>query len=187
MISVAYAAAEEHAKSAGVPQFEPSMFEHQIFWSVISFLILLYLLNKHVLPAISDLLDVRAKKIEDDLSSAQSARQEAEKAQADLNNKMSSANKVASDVFEQARVEANLHKEQALEELGVELEKKKSAAVEEIEMAKKKALADVQSVVVDVAIMATEKLISKNVTKASASAMVDEALIEIKKNKASLH
>jgi F-type H+-transporting ATPase subunit b len=187
MISVAYAAAEEHAKSAGVPQFEPSMFEHQIFWSVISFLILLYLLNKHVLPAISELLDVRAKKIEDDLNNAQTAREEAQKAQADLNNKLASANKTASDVFEQARVEANLYREQAIEELAGELEKKKSAAVEEIEMAKKKALADVQSVVVDVAIMATEKLISKNITKESASTMVDEALEDIKKNKASLH
>ncbi|MBF0383734.1 MAG: F0F1 ATP synthase subunit B [Magnetococcales bacterium] len=187
MISVAYAAAEGQAKSAGVPQFEPSMFEHQIFWSVISFLILLYLLNKHVIPAINELLDVRAKKIEDDLNSAQAARQEAEKVQADLNNKMTSANKVASDVFEQARVEANLHREQALEELAVELEKKKSAAVEEIEVAKKKALADVQSVVVDVAIMATEKLIAKNVTKAVAGKMVEEALQDIEKNKANLH
>jgi F-type H+-transporting ATPase subunit b len=187
MISVAYAAAEEHAKSAGVPQFEPSMFEHQIVWSILSFLILLFLLNKHVLPAIKDLLDVRAKKIEDDLASAQKARLEAEKAQVDLNNKLISSHKVASDVCEQARVEANLIRERGLEELALDLEKKKSAAIGEIEVAKKKALAEVQAVVVDVAVMATEKLIAKNVTKESAGAMVDEALKDIKNSKTSLH
>ncbi|MBF0359045.1 MAG: F0F1 ATP synthase subunit B [Magnetococcales bacterium] len=187
MISVANAAAEVHAKPEGMPQFEPSMFEHQIFWSVISFLILLYLLNKHVMPAIKELLDVRAKKIEDDLASAQKARREAEKIQADLNNKLISSHKVASDVCEQARVEASLLRERAVEELSLELEKKKKAAVEDIEIAKKKALAEVQAVVVDVAVMATEKLIAKNVTKESASAMVDEALNEIKDSKTSLH
>jgi F-type H+-transporting ATPase subunit b len=187
MISVAYAAAEEHAKSAGMPQFEPSMFEHQIVWSIISFVILLHLLRKHVLPAINDLLDARAKKIKEDLDNAQKARLEAEKVQVDLNNQLASARQMASDTVDQARADAAQHREQALEELTEELNKKKSAAVDEIETAKKKALAEVQSVVVDVAIMATEKLIAKTVTKTSANAMVEEALKEIKDSKTSLH
>ncbi len=72
-------------------------------------------------------------------------------------------------------------------ELADELAKKRSAAVEEIEATKKKAMAEVQSVVVDVAMLATEKLIAKTVTKESASAMVDEALAEIENSKSSLH
>jgi F-type H+-transporting ATPase subunit b len=187
MISVAYAAAEEHAQSAGVPQFEPSMFQHQIIWSVMSFLILLFLLNKYVLPAINDLLDARAKKIAEDLDGAEKARTEAEKARAELNHQLTSSRQTASEICEQARVEANLIKDRALEELSEELSKKKVAAVEEIEATKKKAMAEVQAVVVDVAIMATEKLIAQTVTKDSANAMVEEALSEIKNNKSSLH
>jgi F-type H+-transporting ATPase subunit b len=187
MISVAHAAAEEHAKSAGMPQFEPSMFEHQIVWSIFSFLILLFLLKKHVLPAINDLLDARSKSIEEDLGNAQKAREGAEKAQTDLNNQLATARQMASDTVEQARVDSTRHRDQALEELSAELNKKKSAAVDEIEAAKKKALAEVQSVVVEVAIMATEKLIAKTVTKATANTMVEEALEEIKENKANLH
>ncbi|MBF0453365.1 MAG: F0F1 ATP synthase subunit B [Magnetococcales bacterium] len=187
MISVAHAAAEEHAKSAGMPQFEPSMFEHQIVWSVISFLILLHLLKKHVLPAINDLLDARAKKIEEDLDSAKLARKQAEKSQTDLNNQLASARQMASETMDQARVDAARHREQAVEELNAELAKKKNAALLEIEAAKKKALAEVQATVVDLTMLATEKLIAKSVTKSSASSMVEEALKEIKGSDASLH
>ena len=187
MISVAHAAAEEHAKSAGMPQFEPSMFEHQIVWSILSFLILLYLLKKHVLPAINDLLDARASKIEDDLNAASQARQEADKIQADLHSQSIIARQMASEALEQARLDATHHRENAMEELSAELNKKKSAAVEEIEAAKKKALAEVQSVVVEVAIMATEKLIAKTVNTATANSMVEQALKEIEASKTSLH
>ncbi len=86
MISVAHAAAE-----GGVPQFEQSMFQHQIVWAVISFAILLYLLNKYVIPAINDLLDARARKIEEDITGAERARREAEKAQAELSHQLTSS------------------------------------------------------------------------------------------------
>lgn len=187
MISDAYAAAAGHAESAGVPQFEPSFFQHQIVWSVISFAILLYLLNKHVLPAINDLLDARSKKIEDDLASAELARNEAKRAQENLNGQLTAAHQMATETMEQARVDAVNHREQALKELTAELEKKRVSAIAEIENAKKKALAEVQSVVVEVAMMATEKLIAKTVNKTIANAMVEEALQDIKANKSNLH
>ncbi|MBF0447631.1 MAG: F0F1 ATP synthase subunit B [Magnetococcales bacterium] len=183
MISVAHAAAEGHAESAGMPQFEPSFFEHQIVWSIVSFLILLYLLRKHVLPAINDLLDARSKRIEEDLDNAKQARKMAEKAQAELNNQLVTARKIAAESIEQARADAARQREQALAELSVELSEKKNAAVEEIETAKAKAMTEIQSVVVDLVMLATEKMIAKSVTKSAASAMVEEAMQEISAHK----
>lgn len=183
MVSVALAAAEEHATSAGMPQFESSMFQHQIIWSIISFLILLHLLRKHVLPAIKDLLDSRANTIEEDLERAKAARLEAEKAQDDLKKQLAAARQIAAETIEQARVDAARNRELALEALNAELNKKKSAAVDEIEAAKKKALDEIQSAIVDVAILATEKLISKTISTSTANAMVDEALAEIENQK----
>lgn len=176
MISAAYAAAEEHAQSAGMPQFESSVFAHQIFWSIVSFLALLYLLNRFVLPTIQKLLDERSHKIRDDLQSAETIRLEAEKAHALLQRQIGTARQMSEQILEEARLESAKYREEAVEALTKELAKKRTTALNEIESAKNKALAEVRDVVVDVAIMATEKLIAKSVTKADANKMVQDAL-----------
>ncbi|MBF0402055.1 MAG: F0F1 ATP synthase subunit B [Magnetococcales bacterium] len=187
MISSAYAATEGHAQSSGLPQFDSSVFASQIFWTVVSFMVLMYLLQRYVIPAINDILDSRGKKISEDLQNAEKARQEAERVLAGYREQVERARQMASATLEEARLEASAIREHALADLTEELAKKKASAVEEIERVRQRAMEEVRDAAVEIAMLATEKLIAKTVTKAKAEEMVKGAVDHLEQNKASLH
>lgn len=187
MISSAYAATEGQAQSSGLPQFDSSVFGSQIFWTVVSFMILMYLLKRYVIPAINDVLDSRGHKISEDLQNAEKARQEADRLVAGYREQMERVQHMVASTLEDARMEASSIREHALAELTEELAKKKASAVEEIERARVKAMEEVRHAAVEIAMLATEKLIAKAVTKAKAEEMVMGAIDHLEQNKANLH
>ncbi|MBF0147784.1 MAG: F0F1 ATP synthase subunit B [Magnetococcales bacterium] len=187
MIATAVAATAEHTASSGMPQFEPSVFGHQIFWSIASFFILLYLLKTHVLPAIEKVLDARGNKIRSDLENAEQSRRLAEKAAIDTQKQLNAARRMAEQTIEEARLESARYREMARESLSQELAKKKSVALAEIETAKQKAMTELHHVAVDIAMLATEKLIAKNMTKTETNKMVQEAIAAIQEHKGQVH
>ncbi|MEO5362857.1 MAG: F0F1 ATP synthase subunit B [Magnetococcus sp. DMHC-8] len=187
MISSAYAATEGHAQSSGLPQFDSSVFGSQVFWTVVSFAVLMYLLRRYVIPAINDILDNRGKKISDDLQHADRVRQEADRLLAEYREQMERSRQVAATALEEARVEAEAIREHALAELNEELAKKKAAALEGIERVRLQAMEEVRAAAVDIAMLAAEKLIAKSIGRAKAEGMVKEALDHLEQNKAGLH
>ena len=187
MISSAYAAAEGHAPSSGLPQFDSSVFASQIFWTIVSFALLMYLLQRYVIPAINDILDSRGKKISEDLKNAEKSRQEADRILAGYREQTERARQMMATTLEEARIEASAIRDHALEELTEELAKKRASALEEIERVRVSAMAEVREAAVDIAMLATEKLIAESVNRAKADGMVEEALDHLEQNKASLH
>ncbi|HAT50662.1 MAG: F0F1 ATP synthase subunit B [Nitrospirae bacterium] len=195
MVTDAFAATGEHAAAAGghaaagsgMPQFEPSVFQHEIFWSIASFVILLYLLRKYVLPPIEKVLDARNEKIRSDLDAAETSRREAEKISAEIQKQLNSARRQAEQTIEEARLEAAKYRELARESLGQELAKKKTLALAEIDTAKASAIAELHHAAVDIAMLATEKLIAKNMTKTETNKMVQEAITAIQESKIPVH
>lgn len=190
MIGVALAAAAEQAHEAsggGLPQFDSSSFTSQMFWAALSFAILMFLLNKYVLPGIADVLDARSSKIKDDLDSAEKMRKEANAVLADYRTQLAEARQSAGKILDESRLEAARNKDQSIADLNAELSKKKNAALEEIEQAKRKSLAEVQSAAVEIAILATEKLIAKSVQVDDANQMVAESIKAIAAEKDRIH
>ena len=53
-----------------MPQFDPSTFPAQIFWLVVSFLALYWLVTKVAVPRVGEVLDQRARVIQEDLDRA---------------------------------------------------------------------------------------------------------------------
>ncbi|MBF0162383.1 MAG: F0F1 ATP synthase subunit B [Magnetococcales bacterium] len=158
-----------------------------MFWTVVSFLILMYLLRRYVMPAINDILDSRGKKISEDLQHAEKARHEAERLLAGYREQVERARQMTATTLEEARIEASAIRDHALEELTEELAKKRTAALEEIERARVNAMAEVREAAVEIAMLATEKLIAESVGRAKADEMVHAALGHLEQNKANLH
>ena len=180
-IANAYASASEHASSsAGMPQFDSSTFSSQSFWAVVSFVILMTLMIKFVIPAIQDVLDSRGNKIANDLERADKAREEAEEMLAKYRRELADANKEAIKVVEGAKLSAARLSEKAVAAQAEELAKRKDSAIAEIEQLKRQAMAEITERSVEVAMMATEKLISKAVSKSEANKMVNDAIEQIK-------
>ncbi|MBF0272766.1 MAG: F0F1 ATP synthase subunit B [Magnetococcales bacterium] len=179
MIASAHASAGGAAASSGLPQFEPSVFGSQIFWTVVSFFLLMLLLKKYVLPAIINILDSRASRISDDLQKAEQARKEGERLLTNYQGQLVAARQMAAQTLEEARQEAIRHREQALEDLNKELGKKKNAALVEIEQAKHKAMEEVRNAAVELSMLVAEKLIVKSIKVEDANRMVQEAVKQL--------
>ncbi|MEG3638181.1 F0F1 ATP synthase subunit B [Magnetococcus sp. PR-3] len=189
MISAAYAAANAAAEEAhsGLPQFDSSTFSSQIFWTIVSFVALLVLLKKFVVPAISDVLEARATRIEEELKAAENERKEAAALLVEQQAEVKAEREKIAQMLESARKEADAQREQATAELEAELAKQKSLATQEIESARRQAMSEVRGVVVEVALAVSEKLITKSVDKTEANKLADEAIRQLEANKDQLH
>lgn len=186
--AAAASSAEGHAQAAsGLPQFDTSTFSSQTFWSIVSFLILVALLNKYVLPAIRHILDARGKSIQEDIDSAKQSRAEADKALAEYRQMISSARESAAQIMDETKREAMIYRETTLKSLEEEMDRRKTVAVEEIEQSKRAAMQEIAAHAVSIALLATEKLLAKSVTENEASRMVDEAIVQLERQKHSLH
>lgn len=61
-----------------MPQLDISVYSSQIFWLIISFLLMFVLMSKLIVPKMSDILGQRQRKIDDNISSAMSFKLSAE-------------------------------------------------------------------------------------------------------------
>lgn len=190
MIGIAYAASAEvveHAGGGGLPQFDASTFASQGFWALVSFGLLLFLLNRYVLPGINNVLDARTEQIKNDLEKAEKNRVQSEQLLAEHRQQLADAKGTCAQVLEEARMDAGRQRDRAIADLDAELTKKKEQATQAIEQARRQAIADVQKTAVDVAVMAVEKLIAKSVSAEEAGKMVEEAITQIGQDGKRIH
>lgn len=184
MIAEAYASAGaqgagQAAASSGLPQFEASVFGSQMFWTVVSFVLLMMLLKKYVLPAIATILDSRANRIADDLQKAEQSRKEGERLLSNYQGQMVASRHMVAQILEEARQDAARQREQAMDDLNKELAKKKSFALVEIEQAKQKAMDEVRVAAIELSMLVAEKLIVKSMKAEDASRMLQDAIVQL--------
>ncbi len=179
MIGYAYAAGE----SAGLPQFEVEHYTAQTFWAVISFVVLLILLHRFVLPRFQKLLDERSRMVQEELEQAAEQRKQAEFSAAEYRAKLDAAEAEVQAMVRKSREEEYRHHDEVMAELKLEMERKKASFMEEVEFSKQQALKDIRHAATDIAMTATEKLIAKHVSEDDVEHMVDEAIHDIESGK----
>ena len=78
-------------------------------WTLVVFLISLYILNKVVFPRIRDALDRRRASIDESIDAAERTRQEADKLLADYRARLHAAREQAEEIVQRARQAAESH------------------------------------------------------------------------------
>jgi F-type H+-transporting ATPase subunit b len=172
-------AAGEHAQSSGLPQFDTSTFSSQAFWSVVSFFVLVALMNKYVLPAIQNILDARSKSIQEEIESGRKSREEADKVLEEYRRMLSTARETSAQIMEETRRETAVYRDNALRELEQEIAQRQASALKEIDQMKRQAMQEISGHAVAIAMMATEKLMARAVTDADATRMVEDAIAQL--------
>jgi F-type H+-transporting ATPase subunit b len=148
-------------------------------WTIVVFVISLFILRKWVFPLIGEALDQRAKKIEGDIDAAQGLRTEAEEILAEYRERLHEARAQADEIVQRSRQTAESHEHEGRER-GKELIQEAAARAErEIDAATKRALDDIRREVADLTIMATEKVTRKTLTDADQRRLVQEAIGEL--------
>jgi len=179
MIEAAWAA--EQAGS-GMPQFQSEYFSSQLIWAIISFVILFYLLNRFVLPVVNRLLDERAENIRLEIETGEKLREEGAKALEEHHLMLEQLQRDCHRIMQQTRKESLKYRDEAILEISKEHNKRKKELFADIEFARQRALKDLRAVSIDVAIAATEKMMSNHIDPLETEKAVDEAIKALRKD-----
>jgi F-type H+-transporting ATPase subunit b len=148
-------------------------------WTIVVFLISLFILRKWVFPLIGEALDKRAKTIEGEIDSAARLRQEADKVLEEYRERLKEARAQAEEIVQRARQTAEAHEHEARERAQEIIAEAAKRAERDIDAATKRALDDIRREVADLTIMATEKVVRKTLDDADQRRLVEEALSEV--------
>ena len=152
-----------------------------LFWSVITFLLLLFILSKVAWGPIISALETREKEIREALDSAANAKADAEKATADYESIKQEAQVEAQKLLSDAKNAKENMINQAVSEAKTKAENEMKTALDSIEAEKEKAVKEIKSFVVDLSIQAASKLISKNLDDSDNRKLVNKTIDEIGK------
>lgn len=85
-----------------MPQLDPTYYASQVFWLIVTFLVLYFVMARAVLPRIREVLQDRQNRITMDLERAEHMRQEAEAAKLDYLNSLDEARNTATKLVSDA-------------------------------------------------------------------------------------
>jgi F-type H+-transporting ATPase subunit b len=135
-----------------------------VIWTIITFVLLFFILKRFAWGPILSALDKREKSIKENVVQAQKTREEAETLLADYKEKLDSIKDEARKLVEEGKAKGEKAREDLLEQARKEYEDQLGRAKKEIELAKQKAVDEVQGYVVDltldIASTVTEKSLS---------------------------
>jgi F-type H+-transporting ATPase subunit b len=155
-----------------MPQLDPSTYAGQIFWLVISFVVLYWVLVRLALPRVSEVLEARQRRIDDDLDRAAAARQEAEKALAAYDKRLAEGAAEAQALMRRAAEEMAAEAARQHEALAARLAEEGEAAEARIGAAKTAAVGNIGEVAAEVARSVARRLIGVEVAAKAAGAAV---------------
>lgn len=153
-----------------------------IFWTVVTFVILLLLLKKLAWKPILSSLDEREKFIRESVERAEAARKEAEEILDENKNKLAVAEGEAQKVIAQGREYAESLKAQIIEESKIEAKRMIDDAATEIERKNVEAFNNLKSEIAGIAVNAAEKIIRDSLDKEKQYKIVDEFIKDLSKS-----
>lgn len=138
------------------------------------FLILLYILRKYLFGKILAALKARREEVQETYRKSEQYRAEAANLKTNYERKVTEAEEEAEKKLTAAVKEAKVLGTEIVEKSRQEAETIKRKAHETVELERKKAAAEIRNQVVDLSILATQKLIETSISKAKAEELVDE-------------
>ncbi|MFK7793600.1 MAG: ATP F0F1 synthase subunit B [Devosiaceae bacterium] len=151
------------------------------FWALVGLILFLALITYLKVPGmITKGLDARAEKVRNELEEARRLREEAQAVLADFRRKTQNADEEADAILAQAKSEAErmtAETEEALEEMIV---RRTAAAESRIAQAEAQALGEVRAKATDIAIAASEALLSEQAKGKTAADLIDSSIVDVK-------
>jgi F-type H+-transporting ATPase subunit b len=132
-----------------------------IFWTLVTFVLVLVILRSRAWKPILSLVEEREKQIAASIEAAKRERLEAEKLLADQKVAINSARQEAADMMRKSQAEMERFKEQVMAEARKKAEEEMASARKQIQEEKMKAIAEVKGAAVDLALSAAERLMGE--------------------------
>ncbi len=149
-----------------------------VIWTTIIFGILVAVLAVYAWPKILEALQEREKRIAGTIQEAEEKRRASEAQLEKYNKQLEEARVDAQKIIEEGKADAEAMKRRYLDEQHREAETLKRRTLHEIELARDKALADLQEKTVDLSLQVASRLIEKNLSRKDQKKLIDQALKE---------
>ncbi|HEY1688059.1 MAG TPA: F0F1 ATP synthase subunit B [Solirubrobacteraceae bacterium] len=150
-----------------------------MIWTIVVFLISLFILRKAVFPIIGESLDKRAKTIEGEIDAASDLRKEADKVLAEYRERLTEARKQAEEIVQRARQTAEAQVREAHAEGEAKREQLLEQTKRDIEAEARRSIDQIRREVADLTVLATEKVTRKTLTEEDQRRLVADALSEL--------
>ncbi|PIE14347.1 MAG: ATP F0F1 synthase subunit B' [Rhodobacterales bacterium] len=139
-------AAHHGAEAAGMPQLDFATFPNQIFWLLITLVVIYFVLSRVVLPRVSSVLSERQGTITNDISVAEELKIKAQEAEAAYNKALIDARAEAQKIAAEAKAEIKTKLDVAISKADAEIAAKAAEAEKEIAEIRKGAMESVKKV-----------------------------------------
>jgi F-type H+-transporting ATPase subunit b len=159
-----------------MPQFDLTTFAPQLFWLAVTFIALYWVMAKLAIPRIGEVLDQRARVIQEDLDRAMALKAETDQAIQTYERAMAAARDQANEQIRAVTNEAKATAEARTTELGAQVAKQVADAEARIAKAKDDALASLKRIAADTAKDVVAKLANLSPAQGDVEAAVAAAL-----------
>ncbi|MEM9436159.1 MAG: F0F1 ATP synthase subunit B' [Pseudomonadota bacterium] len=113
--------AAEAASSGGMPQLDFSTYPNQIFWLVVTLVVIYFVLSRVALPRIGGVLAERSGTITNDLAAAEELKNRAEEAEAAYEKALADARAEAQKIAAKTKAEIQAQLDKELEKADAEI------------------------------------------------------------------
>ena len=148
-------------------------------WTLITFLIVLFILKKFALGRIAGLLDERRNAIQSNIETAEQTRLEAERVLEEYRQQLAAARQESSEILDRARRAAEEQKKQLHDELVAERERGIAQAQSAIQAETRQSLDRIKREIAELTVAATERLLARRLDEAEQRRLIDEALADV--------
>jgi len=148
-------------------------------WSLVVFLIFMFVLKKFAWKPLAEGLDAREQRIRSDIDSAEAARVKAEQMLADHEAKLAGVQEEVKEILAEARRDAEHTKTEIMAAAQSEAEATRDRALGDIERARDQALKDLFDQVATQVASATEHVLGRSLDAADQQRLIAEALAEV--------
>jgi F-type H+-transporting ATPase subunit b len=150
-----------------------------MIWTLLLFVISMYILAKLAFPRISEALDKRQKAIEESIDTAERTREQAEELLAEYRERLKEARSQADHIVDRARKAGETHEREAQEEAKSRREQMMEQTRRDIETETRRAIQEIRREVADLTVLATEKVTRKTLNEDDQRRLVEDALSEL--------
>ena len=150
-----------------------------MIWTLLAFLVALFILRKWAWPAITEALDKRQRAIEESIETAERTRAEAQDILQEYRERLREARHQADEIVARAATAAETYEKESAEQAKVKREELMEQTRRDIEAETRRAIQEIRAEVADLTVMATEKVTRKSLDKGDQKRLVEEALREL--------
>jgi F-type H+-transporting ATPase subunit b len=147
-----------------------------MIWTIVCFLITLFVLKRYAFAPIQKLIDERRQRIEDSVTAADHAREEARKLLEEHRALMGQARRDAEDILVEARKTADSTRERLKDELEEDRQRRLEETKRQIEAETHRALGQIRQEVAELTLLAATKVTGKVLDSDDQRRLIDEAI-----------